>query len=269
MTSKLENKYAGLKGGMANLFTTLDINHIKPFLIHEWKNISQFIYFTGKNIDNKKVFIKCNGIEDSVIREYQILQELRNNNKKFFPEPYYYRLKNDEKFIVTEFVEGKNLSIINIPTQPKNIREKFYRGMLTILKILHETNIVHRDIRPHNFIIKDDGSPILIDFQFAVDINRKRYNEYKLIKKEPKKIATLGREYLRHRFYWDDAYSLNKIFEDFKNKDSEYLRVKSEIKKLINKKVIISVENNYFSKLLVILKLYLSNLRKKQFKFIL
>ena len=61
--------------------------------------------------------------------------------------------------------------------------------MLAILKILHETNIVHRDIRPHNFAIKDDGSPILIDFQFAVDINRKRYNEYKLIKKEPKKIC--------------------------------------------------------------------------------
>ena len=103
MTNKLENKYTRHKDGIANLFTTLDINHIKPFLIHEWKNISQFIYFTGKNIDNKKVFIKCNGIEDSVIREYQILQELRNNNKEFFPEPYYYRLKNDEKFIVTEF----------------------------------------------------------------------------------------------------------------------------------------------------------------------
>ena len=31
MTSKLENKYTRHKDGIANLFTTLDINHIKPF----------------------------------------------------------------------------------------------------------------------------------------------------------------------------------------------------------------------------------------------
>ena len=263
-----ETKYTRYKDSVANFFA-LNIDHIKPFLIDEWKNISQFIYFTGKQIDNKKVFIKCNGIEDSVRREYRILQELRNNNTEFFPKPYYYRLTKDEKFIVTEFVEGKNLSTINIKTQPKNFREKFYKGILAILKILHKTDIVHRDIRPHNFIIKDDGSPILIDFQFAVDTNRKRYKEYKLIKKKPKKIATLGREYLRHRYYWDDAYSLYKIFDEIRNEDDEYLRVKSEIKKLINKKIIVSVKKNYFSKLLVVLKLYLSNFKKNQIKLIL
>ena len=258
-----ETKYIKYKDSITNFFT-LNIDYVKPFLIDQWKNISQFIYFTGKSIDNKKVFIKCDGIEDSVRREYRILQELRNNNTEFFPEPYYYRLNKDEKFIVTEFVEGKNLNDIDIKTQPKNFREKFYKDMLTILQILHKTDIVHRDIRPQNFIIKDDGTPILIDFQFAVDTNRKRYKEYKLIKKKPKKIATLGRDYLRHRYYWDDAYSMYKIFDEIRNEDNKYLSVKSEIKKLINKKIIISVKKNYFSKLLVICKFYLSNLKKNK-----
>ena len=52
-----ETKYTRYKDSVANFFA-LNIDHIKPFLIDEWKNISQFIYFTGKQIDNKKVFIK-------------------------------------------------------------------------------------------------------------------------------------------------------------------------------------------------------------------
>ena len=84
---------------------------------------------------------------------------------------------------------------------------------------------------------------------------------YKLIK-ETKKNCNTWRDYLRYRYYWDDAYSMYKIFDEIKNEDNNYLSVKSEIKKLINKKIIISVKKNYFSKLLVILKFCLSNLKK-------
>ena len=82
MTSKLENKYTRHKDGIANLFTTLDINHIKPFLIHEWKNISQFIYFTGKNIDNKKFL--SNAMELKTILNIKYYKNLEITTKNSF-----------------------------------------------------------------------------------------------------------------------------------------------------------------------------------------
>ena len=74
---------------------------------------------------------------------------------------------------------------------------------------------------------------------------------------------------LEMTFICDEDFKEYKIFDEIKNEDDEYLRVKSEIKKLINKKIIVSVKKNYFSKLLVVLKLYLSNFKKNQIKLIL
>ena len=102
-----------------------------------------------------------------------------------------------------------------------------------------------------------------MDFQFTVDENRKKYKEYKLVKKKPKIIATLGREHLKSRFYWDDAYSFYKIFDEIRDNDEEFLKIKADIKKLINKYVIISVSKNYFSKILILSKYYLSKIIRK------
>ena len=132
-----------------------------------------------------------------------------------------------------------------------------YVGIFDILKILHRAKIVHRDIHPGNIIIKYDGTPILIDFQYAVDVKRKRFKEHKLIRKKPRLIKGLGLNFAKNPFHWDDAYSVNKIFELLKIEDDpDFLKIKIETSKMIGRYEIVSVHNNFFSKIITLTKNY-------------
>ena len=240
----------------------INCKNIEPFLINEWKNFSGYIYFKGE-IDNKKIFIKSRGLADSVLREYKIIKELRFFKTKYFPKVYYSRYTKNQNFIVMEKIEGTRLDqLINsneLETKQKKFKENIYNGIFAILKILHNSKIVHRDVRPQNIIIKTDGTPILIDFQFAVDVKRKRFKEYKIVKKKPRLIKGLGSNYAKNTFHWDDAYSVKKILDSLKiNDDQEFLKTKIEVSEIVGKYEIISIYNNFFSKIITLTKNYLS-----------
>ena len=106
--------------------------------------------------------------------------------------------------------------------------------------------------------IKEDGTPILIDFQFAVDTERKKYKEFIAIRKKPELIIGLGDKFAKNTFHWDDAYSVNKIFDLFKiTNDQNFIKTKNLILEMNGRYKIISVQNNFFSKITVITKNYL------------
>ena len=85
-----------------------------------------------------------------------------------------------DKLIETSLFKAKNAEFIR----------NLYEGIYNILIALHNVKIVHRDIRPENIIVQKNGIPVLIDFQFAVDVNRKVYKEYKDVLKNPKHLVT-------------------------------------------------------------------------------
>ena len=95
---------------------------------------------------------------------------------------------------------------------------------------------------------------------FDIVANPSLPKEYKIVVKNPKYIATLGREYKKNRYHWDDAYSFKKILDNFDFiKDSEFEELKEKINKLIGKYEIISIRKNLFSKTIVLLKNYYRN----------
>ena len=242
-------------------FSKINLKNIEPYLVNEWKNSSGFIYFIAEEEGKKRLFIKSRGIEDSSSREYEIIKKLRNINPKYFPKEYYFKSGEDLNFIIMEKVEGQRLDhLINsdeFETKPNQYKEKLYRGIFSIIKILHKSKIVHRDIRPQNIIIKNDGTPILIDFQFAVDIKRTKYKEFQIVRKKPDLVIGLGDKFAKNIFHWDDAYSVNKIFDLFKIKnDPEFSKIKNMITKMIGRYEIISVHNNFFSKISILVKNY-------------
>ena len=266
-----DKKYTSYKRDISQ-FNNFEITNINPYLIEEWKNFSKYIYFLGISSNGTEYFIKSRGLAQSARREFKVIEELRNENTKYFPKNYYFKSSEQINFIILEKLNGLKLSYIlekgNINEYSNTYKQNIYNGIFNILQILHKLKIVHRDIRPENLIIKEDGTPILFDFQFAVDVNRKKFKEFKIVRKNSKYIKGLGGSYSKNYLHWDDAYSVLKIFEKlpFKN-DPEFIKIKSNINQILGKYQIISNKNNFVSKYFRLILNFLSLSVNSKIKF--
>ena len=100
-------------------------------------------------------------------REVAVLKQLNHPNIPQYID--YFQLKEDNKlYLVQELVLGKNLNqqvesgLRLTEGEVKNIAQQ----VLYILDYLHnfQPSIIHRDIKPHNLILGDDGKIFLVDF---------------------------------------------------------------------------------------------------------
>jgi serine/threonine protein kinase len=106
-------------------------------------------------------------IEDRFIKEAKILEDLGENLRDRVPRLYAYFVENNEYYLVQEFIEGQTLDgrIKSKGTIDEKQALELLKDLLHILEIVHSQNIIHRDIKPDNIILREkDGKPILIDF---------------------------------------------------------------------------------------------------------
>jgi serine/threonine protein kinase len=70
--------------------------------------------------------------------------------------------------LVLSFINGKSIDDMFRSSGPADSRriEEYIVTILTVVKSLHQHNILHRDISPHNLITRreEDNGPILVDF---------------------------------------------------------------------------------------------------------
>ncbi|MEM7080549.1 MAG: protein kinase [Pseudomonadota bacterium] len=75
---------------------------------------------------------------------------------------------NDTAYIIMEFADGPDLSAV---LKEKSLTETETEHLITAvasgLVAVHESALLHRDIKPGNIIVRADGSPVLIDFGAA------------------------------------------------------------------------------------------------------
>ena len=76
---------------------------------------------------------------------------------------------NQTAYMVMEFVAGQSLSEWVRTRRP--VEDAAVRGILLPLleglSVVHKSGYLHRDIKPGNIFIRDDGSPVLLDFGSA------------------------------------------------------------------------------------------------------
>lgn len=153
-----------------DLYKSFEIN---PAELSSLKKGGQKEVFRGKNQKYGNFVLKIGNISslDRIMREVEIL---KNISSDFYPKIYEFEINLSEKsfFIVEEYIEGETLD---------NFFSRFYKKELEIisllkqlvdgLSIIWEKEIVHRDIKPTNLIMKPDGSLVIIDLGIARVLN--------------------------------------------------------------------------------------------------
>lgn len=72
--------------------------------------------------------------------------------------------EENKVYIVSEFIEGKELSKINLPSNDAFLIQSIVVDILFALLFIHGRGVVHADIKGENIMITDkDKSPVLVD----------------------------------------------------------------------------------------------------------
>lgn len=142
------------------------------------------------------------------IEEAQTLAKFDHAN---IVKVYRYFQAHNTAYMVLKFEEGMDfktwLGDLDRPPEQEEL-DKIVTPLLNALELIHKDNFLHRDIAPDNIIIRNDGSPVLIDFGSA----------RRVISNRPKTVSALIKpgyspfeQYAmtgKNQGPWTDIYSL-------------------------------------------------------------
>ncbi|MFK7853257.1 MAG: serine/threonine-protein kinase [Granulosicoccus sp.] len=87
--------------------------------------------------------------------------------------------ENNTAYMVMEYEHGENLATIY--KQQQNLDQQFFEQIFFPifdgLKEIHKFEFIHRDIKPANIYIRNDGTPVLIDFGSARQTTQQQTGE--------------------------------------------------------------------------------------------
>ncbi len=144
-------------------------------------------------------------------REARILENLGEKTKQI-PKLYAYFQENYNFYLVQDYINGITLDQeIGLGQKMNELAvRKFLSEMLNILTLVHENNIVHRDIKPGNIMRKEEGDLVLIDFGIAKQISNINNQTVNLTK-----VFTPGyappEQIIGHIYFNSDIYALGMV----------------------------------------------------------
>lgn len=145
---------------------------------------------------------------DRFIEEAQTLAKYDHPN---IVRVYRYFRANKTGYMVLHFEEGQHLkawlgALGRAPRQAE--MDRIVAPLLDALTVVHASDFLHRDIAPDNIIIRNDGSPVLIDFGAARgDIAQHSRTVSALVKPGYSPYEQYG-EIGRQQGPWTDIYAL-------------------------------------------------------------
>jgi len=97
-------------------------------------------------------------------REYEIISSIEH---RAIAEIYDFGMLPEHQFLAMEYIPCGDLrDRLRIPL---SVDESLYylRSLAEALRVIHMVGILHRDLKPANIMLREDNSPVLIDFGLA------------------------------------------------------------------------------------------------------
>ncbi len=147
------------QGGMAKVYYGTDIGLNRPVAIkvidERWREDTQF---TAR-----------------FISEAQTIATWRHDN---IIQVYYAGHDDDIYYFVMEYIEGDDLTNYIHDQQiegdlvPYDTTVTILRSIASALDYAHGKGVIHRDVKPSNIMMGDDGRVVLMDFGLALDVQK-------------------------------------------------------------------------------------------------
>lgn len=129
------------------------------------------VYLAEDNLAKRKVAIKAllekESLDQSLlIREIEFLASLKHSSIVTFHHHFFH---GGILYLVMEYCSGGNLDVLIESKNKLDIDEslKISVNICEVFEFIHSKNIVHRDIKPNNILIDNDGIIKVSDFGIA------------------------------------------------------------------------------------------------------
>lgn len=133
------------------------------------------VYLAVDTILNREVAVKVlrGELREDPVAQLRFLREASAISKLHHPnivEVYDVGEHDDKNFIVMEYVRGRTLKqlILQRGALQKEEAVEIMKQLVSAVNHAHENNIIHRDIKPQNVLVKDDGTIKITDFGIAL-----------------------------------------------------------------------------------------------------
>ncbi|WP_370028386.1 protein kinase domain-containing protein [Planotetraspora sp. GP83] len=122
----------------------------------------------GEHVAVKMLRDPIEGDPEARLRLDREVRALRRVESPYVAQVFDADLSADRPYLVMEYIEGETLldAVRRGGALPEPELISLAHGLATALAIIHAGGVVHRDVKPANVLLRDDG-PVLIDFGIA------------------------------------------------------------------------------------------------------
>ena len=113
---------------------------------------------------NRSASARSRGDADRFQREYELISSITH---RAITEIYDFGALPEHQYLAMEYIPCGDLR--DRLRNPLSIDESLYylRSVAEALRVIHSFGILHRDLKPANIMLREDNSPVLIDFGLA------------------------------------------------------------------------------------------------------